>query len=1252
MSINATSTLTLLPTATVTPLDTATHIYFCARVNDVCLTIDACQDKSHTYHADSLKPPYSVMALASAIGIGALLRWAAKEGTVVARVPYTILVFLVGLLYGFLSTIGEENDNFLDNGTELADIDPHLIFYIFLPILIFESAFSIDGHVFKKVAPHCILLAGPGIVIASGCTASLAKLILPASDPYGWSWVTCLLLGAILSATDPVAVVALLKELGCSAEVSTLIEGESLFNDGTAIVIFTILKDAVPSGVLDKSAGEIVWELFRISIGGPILGVIVAVILEGLLSRVFNDPYIEVTLSVAAAYITFFVAEGVLHISGVLALVLLGLYLSMHRQCFSPEVEHMLHGFWGILVFMANTVIFSLAGLIVSKKAFSDISASDYGWLLLMYLIINAVRAVVLLVLSPILRKFRYKLDMNNGALVTWGGLRGAVGLALVLIVENDQDIACSHPHLGPHFIFFGSGIVILTLVVNGISTGYLVKRLGLADIPTTRKKAMSDAHEVAVKEQERTIHELASESVMAMANWSQVRHFTVERAEDPYGGCDGDSMTDSFTMGRDAYFKVFIAELWHLNHQGTLQASSTRWLLEKSQVVRDANKAQIQSEKFKKSSALLHTTMLHDLFKPSFVDRIQAFVVPCYGLKSSLEGNLEAKRWLVAFEITTAYIQSHEAIHRKIGSFNLPQETVNRIRDHCKQERSEGLALLGEHEVQRPKVAVAIKTKQASRVVLNRSRDAVEKEISGGRLEPGDGTILIEQIEKNMEVLKRDTTKQMNPPDASEVLQQVPWASKDESALRKLLTRSENKTVGKGSIICEPGNTVIILTGVGKENVMGTQYYLGPGHTVGLFHALNDGSLETQHNTATADTDLTVLSIPHSELMTIARQYPVMLNAMWYTAGVDASQKVLAQTGDFQKFNRKDLAELCNGGSIISETSEEIVLKRGTIYVLLHGTAKSCESEPSSPTGHGIPVVKAVCMVPSSFTTIQLGDNSRLFAIPDTTSQHMKATKAWKSIANRISIIHTCITVLTERESCRYMRSPIIKSLIHGFFGKGRSLDIITGGFQMGDRWDGASLGPGSPLHFGSPTKRLSKEHAFPTGLGSLLQDRQMKKNDWSMPDPLVGSQSSGLVEPLLSAGRQKNPSFARGELQERPQSPDLIAAQNLELAAAALRDAARSRSVTATEDELRQQLAHTKTELEKERRIRNSLSPISSQHPNPLWPKAELSSSPTASSSLSFRTGATGESKKTFIEKLFEKPAESIVHIDDLKD
>jgi NhaP-type Na+/H+ or K+/H+ antiporter len=189
---------------------------------------------------------------------------------------------------------------------------------VFLPPLIFEGSFAMRWHVFKRLLGQMMVLACIGVVF---CTFLTGLVIRTAIHP-SFSWADSILLGAILSATDPVSVVALLKTLGASVKLRTLIEGESLLNDGTAIVLFSICINI--SRGANVGAGEMIAELFQLSLGGVALGAVWAAATIYAVGRVYNDSLTETTIIVASAFLLFFVAEDLCHVSGVLAVVSLG----------------------------------------------------------------------------------------------------------------------------------------------------------------------------------------------------------------------------------------------------------------------------------------------------------------------------------------------------------------------------------------------------------------------------------------------------------------------------------------------------------------------------------------------------------------------------------------------------------------------------------------------------------------------------------------------------------------------------------------------------------------------------------------------------------------------------------------------------------------------------------------------------------------------------------------------------------------
>lgn len=250
--------------------------------------------------------------------LGALAREANKH----LKIPYTPLLLLLGILWGaFAGSLWEIGES----AEFVGDINPHLILLIFLPALVYESSSSTDWHTFKRELGQVLVLAVPGVVVSAGLTAVAFMYILNYREEFGWA--DALTLGGILAATDPVAVVSLLKELGASKTLATLIEGESLLNDGVAMVMFTVTF-AIATGE-EVTVWDVVVKFTRMSLGGIVLGLAFGVAISVWIRRVFNDTILERTLTFLVVYVVFFLSEGTeLHVSGILALVTLGLYMS------------------------------------------------------------------------------------------------------------------------------------------------------------------------------------------------------------------------------------------------------------------------------------------------------------------------------------------------------------------------------------------------------------------------------------------------------------------------------------------------------------------------------------------------------------------------------------------------------------------------------------------------------------------------------------------------------------------------------------------------------------------------------------------------------------------------------------------------------------------------------------------------------------------------------------------------------------
>jgi len=256
-----------------------------------------------------------------------------------------------------------------------------------------------------------------------------------------------------------------------------LIEGESLFNDGTAMVLFIVFADAMAGEV--RTGAETVAFFAQLSFGGIAVGATAGWLTVKALQSLHFDIVAQIATTVFAAYGTFVLAEATpVHVSGVLAVVALGLSMSSGGRT-AVHAHETLHEFWEMVEYLANTIVFVLSGAVIMERGFNSdfITAVDWLYLLLLYVVLNVVRLFTLMLLWPILKNLGYGITWQEILVVAWSGLRGAVGLVLALLVaEGDRQ----QPENGARFLFYMAGIAVLTLVVNGTTTGTLLKYMGL----------------------------------------------------------------------------------------------------------------------------------------------------------------------------------------------------------------------------------------------------------------------------------------------------------------------------------------------------------------------------------------------------------------------------------------------------------------------------------------------------------------------------------------------------------------------------------------------------------------------------------------------------------------------------------------------------------------------------------------------------------------------------------------------------
>jgi len=405
------------------------------------------------------------------------------------RIPYTVGLVLMGLgmalVAPFLLT-GEMGNNYL----KYLDIShnpllPKIILGLLVPPLVFEAAYHIRFEDLKKDFWMIVMFAIPGVVITTllvggmiSWGSNLTQIGVRISLP------VAMVFGALVAATDPVAVVALFRSLGAPKRLQVLLEGESLFNDGTAIVMFYIMLAIAGVGDLGGVAGGDITLLtditsfLRVAGGGLVVGLLLGFLSSQAINRI-SDPLVETTLTTVLAFGSYLVAEQ-MHFSGVLAVVAAGIVNgNIYSKGLSPTSRIVVFNFWEYLAFIANSIIFLIIGLTIDLQLLVQ-NWQAIGMAILAVLIARLVSIYGFSVFGrSIPRKWKH--------VMYWGGLRGAITLALALSIPNIGQVGQQRDLLQA----MAFGVVLFTLLVQGFSMGGLVKRLKLI-----QRNPMQDEYE------------------------------------------------------------------------------------------------------------------------------------------------------------------------------------------------------------------------------------------------------------------------------------------------------------------------------------------------------------------------------------------------------------------------------------------------------------------------------------------------------------------------------------------------------------------------------------------------------------------------------------------------------------------------------------------------------------------------------------------------------------------------------------
>ena len=345
-----------------------------------------------------------------------------------------------------------------------------LVFYVFLPVLVYESAYVIPHDQLRKYLPTILLMASVGLLIS----IAVASILLWHGVGYASYTIWAAILTAImLSATDPIAVIAQLKSLGASKQVQVLLEGESLFNDATVIVLFTFVLHVLQGGFGGDGSSSYLWalaDLLRVFFGGMLVGVLLAYIIEYARLKIGHSAPVLVS-GLLTAYGSFYIAEHFLHVSGIMAVLMAAIVAhSIHRNNTDNHTKAEIHSFWDGLAQVCTMAVFVILGLVITVEMFTQ----RWVAMLLAIVCLLIARTVSVYVGFGLARAIpsQHNINKRYRPLLVWGGLRGVIAIALALAVSAEN---IDHWYTIQAMVF---GVVLFSMFVQAPTMPILGRRL------------------------------------------------------------------------------------------------------------------------------------------------------------------------------------------------------------------------------------------------------------------------------------------------------------------------------------------------------------------------------------------------------------------------------------------------------------------------------------------------------------------------------------------------------------------------------------------------------------------------------------------------------------------------------------------------------------------------------------------------------------------------------------------------------
>lgn len=783
--------------------------------------------------------------------------------------PYSPMLLILGLAWGgledWIGFVGDSSS--LIKQIEPVSLTQHAILMIFLPVFAFTSAYYTDYHVMKRNIFQALLLAGPGIVLVAVFLAIVFKYMLG----YDFNWAECLLIGAILAETDPVAVSSLLEDIGVSEGISYVVDGESLLNDATSIVMFMVMEGIVKEDT--TSAGEVISLLAKLTLGSGCVGLGFALVTWFWMRRLADDPIEVTTLTLLGSYLLFVICEGQdLDMSGILAICSFGYFLCGYSEAsMSPLVLEPLGVVWDFLAFLAQTVIYFLTGIIIGGAVFRDGNITGFDWAMLG---VNCIlqylaRALMIACFYPILKKVGYSINWKSFIVYVHSGLRGTVGLVLGLTVWFDSDYS---ERLRTVTVLHLAGLACFTVIFNGFSAKGILRLLKLGRTTHEQEIAVSQAVKSMVTQVEGKVAKLAHTTGWEMVDWEQViarsgmnrlpedvlmqlthgrktlkqlrkRGETAENLLSEYEEVlSSASDSNKLIEARSRFLSIVKSQYLAAKSEGQCNPETYVFLFHSVCKAQDLTSVKISSWE------MLESGLLNGPFQKVFM-RVK---------NTPLIGRL-ARRYLYnsvgeAYDACLAFLKANEEALEEMHEYfdGLTSAVSDKLLTEIREQITACKDFV-DYEITGafPQIVKSVQEKHALCYILNCLRDIIDSAEEGGVLTEKESRVIGDGLKDRLwKLYYHNPWRQM--PDLGSMFDLIPLFQGLSPDLREqVLAESQVTLVPKGGQIFTPGERLsrvfIVLHGrVVESNGKGKKYEHEQGSLVGAEYFLTTASVAT----------------------------------------------------------------------------------------------------------------------------------------------------------------------------------------------------------------------------------------------------------------------------------------------------------------------------------------------------------------------------------------------------------------------